>query len=189
MSCEKLNNDNESLAVDDEELGVLDIEDSTEESAESFGNPVSDALEDLAFNTVEFVGDAVDNVFENIENAAEKRFDEIERRLDDCYITTAICKDSGKPDDCYELTQFRAFRDKWLVNQPCGKALIQKYYDTAPDIVEKINRQTNSHEIYQRLKQKYLLPCLQFIEQGLFEECKNTYCNMVYSLYDTFGSR
>ena len=28
-----------------------------------------------------------------------------------CFITTAVCEEEGKPDDCEELTAFRAFRD------------------------------------------------------------------------------
>ena len=31
-----------------------------------------------------------------------------------CFITTAVCESEGKPDDCAELTAFRAFRDGYL---------------------------------------------------------------------------
>ena len=31
-----------------------------------------------------------------------------------CFITTAVCEEEGKPDDCEELTAFRAFRDGYL---------------------------------------------------------------------------
>lgn len=40
----------------------------------------------------------------------------------------------GKPDDCYELTTFRAFCDEWLVKQPDGQTLLDKYYSIAPKI-------------------------------------------------------
>ena len=60
-----------------------------------------------------------------------------------CYITTAICEEFGKPDDCYELTSFRNFRDTWLKQQPGGQNLIAQYYKTAPTIVELINKQPN----------------------------------------------
>ena len=187
MSYEEINKNNENPTIDGEELDVFDVDEFADELADSLSESISDALSDLAIDAVGLVGNAVDNVFEDIENSVESRFEKIEQQLDDCYITTAICKDSGKPDDCYELSMFRAFRDKWLVNQPYGKALIQKYYETAPNIVAKINQRSDSHRIYQQLKQKYLAPCLKHIEQGQFDECKKIYCDMVYGLYNVFG--
>nr|WP_325238120.1 CFI-box-CTERM domain-containing protein [uncultured Oscillibacter sp.] len=101
-----------------------------------------------------------------------------------CYITTAVCEEGGKADDCYELTMFRKFRDNWLRNQPDGEALIQRYYDTAPAIVEKINRQPNRTEIYRHLKKEYLSPCLGYIEAGENEKCKELYTAMMEYLFE-----
>jgi hypothetical protein len=129
--------------------------------------------------------DAVEDVAVDAGMAVlEKVFDIADWLDDPCYITTAVCKDSGKPDNCYELTQFRAFRDNWLEKQPDGKKLIEQYYNTAPDIVKKIERQPNKHEIYQNLRDTYLSPCLKYIEDEKYEECKELYSDMVYSLYD-----
>lgn len=100
-----------------------------------------------------------------------------------CYITTATCEEYGKPDDCYELTAFRGFRDNWLQYQKDGKELIQRYYDTAPEIVELINVQPNRKEIYQRLNEQYLSKCLSYIEAGENEKCKETYVDMMEYLY------
>ena len=101
-----------------------------------------------------------------------------------CYITTATCEQYGKADDCYELTQFRKFRDTWLINQPDGKELIKKYYDTAPFVVELINKQKNSKDIYDYINEKYLNKCLHFIEQGENEKCKSLYIDMMEFLYN-----
>ncbi|GHU54664.1 hypothetical protein FACS1894132_09650 [Clostridia bacterium] len=57
-----------------------------------------------------------------------------------CYITTAVCTSLEKPDDCYELTLLRNFRDTFLKNQPDGETLIKPYYEDAPRIVDKINK-------------------------------------------------
>lgn len=38
-----------------------------------------------------------------------------------CFITTAVCEAEGKPDDCAELTAFRAFRDGYLKAQPTAR--------------------------------------------------------------------
>lgn len=100
-----------------------------------------------------------------------------------CYITTATCEEYGKPDDCYELTVFREFRDNWLQYQKDGKELIQRYYDTAPEIVELINAQPDRKEIYKRLNEQYLSKCLSYIETGENEKCKEKYVDMMEYLY------
>ena len=93
-----------------------------------------------------------------------------------CYITTAICEEYGKPDDCYELTAFRGFRDNWLINQPDGKELIDRYYKTAPAVVELINNQKNRTEIYRHLNDNYLAKCLGYIEVGENEKLQGLVC-------------
>lgn len=96
-----------------------------------------------------------------------------------CYITTAVCEEYGKPDDCYELMAFRGFRDNWLLQQPDGKALVKQYYDTAPAIVEQINKQPDHTEIYRYLNEHYLMKCLDYIERGENAECKDLYIAMM----------
>ena len=103
-----------------------------------------------------------------------------------CFITTAVCDNFGKSDDCYELTTFRNFRDKWLINQSDGKSLIDEYYEIAPKIVDKINHLTNAGEIYQSIWTKYLKPCLSFIENGDNQNCKTLYIDMVKNLREKF---
>jgi len=104
-----------------------------------------------------------------------------------CYITTATCEEYGKPDDCYELTAFRNFRDNWLAKQPDGKELIDRYYDTAPAVVELINRQPDRSDIYHHLNDFYLSRCLRYIEQGENEKCKDLYIQMMEYLYKEQG--
>lgn len=100
-----------------------------------------------------------------------------------CYITTAVCEEYGKPDDCYELTAFRRFRDGWLSEQPDGEELIKRYYNTAPAIVDLINKQENKAEIYRNLNEKYLSKCLTFIENNEYQRCKETYIQMMEYLF------
>ena len=109
-----------------------------------------------------------------------------ERPSGGCFITTAVCDNFGKSDDCYELTTFRNFRDKWLINQSDGKSLIDEYYEIAPKIVDKINHLTNAGEIYQSIWTKYLKPCLSFIENGDNQNCKTLYIDMVKNLREKF---
>lgn len=101
-----------------------------------------------------------------------------------CYITTATCEELGKPDDCYELNAFRGFRDNWLKFQTDGQELIERYYSTAPAIVELINKQPNRSEVYHHLNEQYLSKCLSHIEKNENEECKKIYVNMMKYLFE-----
>ena len=105
---------------------------------------------------------------------------------DSCFITTAVCDSFGKADDCYELTAFRNFRDKWLALQADGKNLIAEYYEVAPKIVEKINSLANSAEIYKNIWRDYLSKCLKSIEVGDNLNCKKIYVEMVNTLKEKF---
>jgi hypothetical protein len=99
-----------------------------------------------------------------------------------CFITTAVCAAQNKPDDCYELTTFRAFRDNWLTQTPEGQAAIQEYYDIAPRIVEGIDKRRDARKIYDGIYSEYLLPCLSLIEAGDNQACFEKYKKMVDKL-------
>lgn len=99
-----------------------------------------------------------------------------------CFVTTAVCNSLSKSDDCFELTAFRKFRDEWLTAQPDGKTLIAEYYAIAPRIVANINHLADAKEIYKHIWQKYLAPCLNFIERGDNDSCKSKYVEMVCEL-------
>jgi len=99
-----------------------------------------------------------------------------------CYITTAVCEHQNKPDDCYELTLLRDYRDEYLLKSLGGREIVDEYYDIAPGIVMMINMQKNADEIYQHVYQKYLTPCIRHIEEGRNEECRKIYMQMVRTL-------
>lgn len=99
-----------------------------------------------------------------------------------CFITTAVCDSFNKPDDCYELTIFRNFRDNWLLQQKNGKELIEEYYKIAPAIVTNIDSLQNPKLIYKEIWKFYLQPCLLYLEQGENEKCKKMYIKMVETL-------
>lgn len=74
-------------------------------------------------------------------------YDEDENRLaggsGGCFLTTACCQYKGLPDDCYELTTLRNFRDTYLKTTEAGNALVEEYYRIAPSIVDKIMESPN----------------------------------------------
>lgn len=105
-----------------------------------------------------------------------------------CFITTAVCLEEGKPDDCAELTAFRGFRDGYLRSCPDGPALISEYYKIAPGIVARIDLSTDPAARYARIRQEYLDPCYQDIQAGRLQQCKDRYVKMVRSLEQEYLS-
>ena len=103
-----------------------------------------------------------------------------------CFITTAVCEEEGKPDDCAELTAFRAFRDGYLRSCPDGPALIAEYYDIAPGIVTCINLASDRKETYRAIRENYLAPCYEDLQNGRLAECKARYTDMVRTLEHRF---
>ncbi len=99
-----------------------------------------------------------------------------------CYITTAICQWENKSDDCYELTQFRQFRDVWLKEHLYGEELINIYYSNAPLIVACIDKDADKDNIYELLKTKFLSSCLAYIEKKNYPMCLCVYIEMVVAM-------
>ena len=114
--------------------------------------------------------------YDSISSGFRKKF------LGLCFITTAVCQELGKPDDCEELTAFRAFRDGYLRRQPDGEALIREYYNIAPGIVTCINTCSDRHASYARIREQYLAPCYEDLLAGREEQCKTRYVQMVREL-------
>lgn len=104
-----------------------------------------------------------------------------------CFITTAVCKSFDKPDDCYELTAFRAFRDNYLRSRAGGAELIRRYYAIAPEIVRRIDASVDPARIYRGIWDTYLAPCLAAIESGDNEACLERYQDMVLTLAQEYN--
>lgn len=99
-----------------------------------------------------------------------------------CYITTAVCECLGKEDDCYELKLLRDYRDGYLMATKGGEALVEEYYNIAPTIVTRINREECAANVYREIWSTYLKPCIRYIEEKRLEDCKVCYMNMVMDL-------
>lgn len=99
-----------------------------------------------------------------------------------CYITTAVCEHLDKPDDCYELTTLRDYRDHYLMQTEEGRGIVEDYYEIAPGIVMMINMRKDAEAVYSNLYQQYLVPCIEMIEAGENEACQNLYMDMVHNL-------
>lgn len=115
---------------------------------------------------------------------AEELFQGFQRKL--CFITTAVCREEGKPDDCAELQAFRAFRDGYLMACQDGPELIAEYYDWAPGIVSCIDYCEDSAAVYRRLREQWLQPCYADLQRGALASCKTRYAAMVRQLQHEF---
>lgn len=103
-----------------------------------------------------------------------------------CYITTAICQSLGKADDCYELQLLRSYRDGYLSHIPGGNELIKEYYSMAPSIVKAIDIVPDSYEIYARIYEDHLLPCIRLIEEDRLHEAMLKYKAMADELHKKY---
>lgn len=114
--------------------------------------------------------------YEELTNGFNKKF------LGLCFITTAVCLEEGKSDDCEELMAFRNFRDQYLRSCPDGPQLIAEYYDIAPGIVLHIDQSHNRTERYAAIRRDYLQPCYEDLKAGRLAQCKERYVEMVRTL-------
>ena len=102
-----------------------------------------------------------------------------------CFITTAVCRQRGLGDDCYELTMFRRFRDQVLLPTEEGRALVDAYYRAAPAIVTAMELCQDTDALCAQIWRDYLAPCLGYIEAGENDACREKYCEMVRYLERT----
>lgn len=103
-----------------------------------------------------------------------------------CYITTAVCESMNLPEDCSEITILEDYRDNYLRSTEDGSKLINEYYDIAPTIVKRINRSSNSNDIYHDLYVNHISICLSDIENNNLEACKDKYVKMVNELKEKY---
>ena len=103
-----------------------------------------------------------------------------------CYVTTAVCLNLNKGEDCEELRLIKDFRDGYLSSTEEGRALIDEYYDIAPTLVKRIARDAEAQEKYIWLWNTYLAPCVEYIKSGRQEDCKKTYCDMMDVLREKY---
>lgn len=98
-----------------------------------------------------------------------------------CFLTTACCQYKGLPDDCYELTTLRNFRDTYLKTTEAGNALVEEYYRIAPSIVDKIMENPNKAAL---LEDIYTQVCkiLVLIQAKRQESAINAYQTMVLDI-------
>ena len=77
-----------------------------------------------------------------------------------CFLSTAICRSQGLPDDCEELQTLRCFRDNELLPNPQLARLVHIYYEESPKLVSKL---TADAQTCRFLYENYITPLLAMI--------------------------
>ncbi len=92
-----------------------------------------------------------------------------------CFLTSACVEARRLPDDCEELTVLRRYRDGYLRRRPGGEEEVREYYRIAPRIVEAVNARENAGEIWNRVYEEMVLPCVRMIQSGAMEDAFRLY--------------
>lgn len=92
-----------------------------------------------------------------------------------CFITTAICEQDGKADDCDELQTLRSFRDVYMLGNSDGIKLVREYYAKAPAIVLAIKARPDAAWCFEHLKTRYLFPAIAAVKAGDNEQALKLY--------------
>ena len=99
-----------------------------------------------------------------------------------CFLTTACVDFAGLPDDCFELSSLRRFRDEILTHMPHGADDIALYYRVAPAIVERIGASPQRSRELARLYVLYILPSALAAWLGWASLARRIYTRMMRNL-------
>ena len=107
---------------------------------------------------------------------------------DKCFITSAVCKILGKPDDCPELTAFRVFRDTYMKEDEALKNEVNNYYEIAPEICAEIDAkgEATARIEYERIWHTYLSKAYDALNNNEFKKAYQIYKDMVSKLQEIY---
>lgn len=94
-----------------------------------------------------------------------------------CFLTTAACRFKELPDDCYELSVLRKFRDEKLMATADGAQMVENYYQIAPGIAQELVCKHDLEYVWNTV-----LECVRCIEQGHDDHAVKAYSEMVFRL-------
>lgn len=92
-----------------------------------------------------------------------------------CYLTTACIAARNLPDDCYELSVLRWFRDNYVIQTAEGAADLTHYYAVAPEIVMTISQAKDSYRRFISIYNDLIQPCIALIESREYKKAYDLY--------------
>ena len=141
---------------------------------------------------IEYLNQAINLDPENrlgVKSVAEDTILAVKQNKSFCFLTTAVCEILGKPDDCYELSILRNFRDKVLLKTKKEQALVENYYEIAPEIAGKMYAAPNRQALASHLYNNYLIRIITEIEARNYKLAISLYRNMVNELKDSLPDK
>lgn len=143
-------------------------------AAETFGINELDPLGETG------IGQAIGEVGADILEGAEDFIDEVfTNPVEKCFITTAATH-NGELDNGFTLQTLRKFRDSWMQETAERKSELLDYYLLAPIVVKRIDESPNADRIWQRIREEFLVPAVQFYYMDMPYETHRVYKEMMY---------
>ena len=106
----------------------------------------------------------------------------------DCYISSACVYAKDLPDDCYELTILRKYRDQLVAEDPAIRSVVEEYYQNAPGLIHLIEDQPNRMEIYEYIYNELVMKSVQHLINGDIAAAINQYKTVYMELKDKYGA-
>lgn len=110
-----------------------------------------------------------------------------EESANGCFLTSACVGVMGLPDDCFELTVLRSFRDTYLHNCINGIQEINEYYFIAPQVIARIYAEKDATKTLKLIYEELIIPCVDLICSGQYEVAHIKYRNYILRLSEQFG--
>lgn len=96
-----------------------------------------------------------------------------------CFITTAVCENLGKKDNCNELQILRKFRDEYLLNTSENRTLVEDYYKISPKLIQNINSSKNKMLLSKYLLDNYINVVIDDIKNEEYKNAVDNYIRMI----------
>lgn len=96
-----------------------------------------------------------------------------------CFLTTAAVGVMGLEDDCWVLNLARSFRDGYMTETPERALEIQDYYQSAPQVVETLNKSGEASRIWKGLFWKSIIPFVLLVRDQKLEEAHEAYKKLI----------
>ncbi len=89
-----------------------------------------------------------------------------------CYLTSACIAhyQENFNDNCYELTALRWFRNQFVSDEE-----VKHYYEVAPTIVEKIEKEKYGQLMFEKIYTGIIVPCVKDIENKEYKSAYDRY--------------
>lgn len=109
--------------------------------------------------------------------------------LSGCFITTIVVNILGLDDNCEVLETLRKFRNNVLQKDEDFRELLMKYDVIGPKIAKILSTLDNKEEVAAEIYFDYLIPCIDAIKAGEYEQAVSVYTDMTNILASKYLSK